>query len=567
MKWDLKNENGEQLPPRKFGNKTQLDFVNETINAFDKGHRIVLLEGACGIGKSAIAMNIIAHYGKGIITVPLINLQKQYFDNYNKKMSVHNQNIGFIMGRNNFKCVYGYNEKNRLCTKKLELDETRLEVAGQCPGYSPRLPLSDNLLQDYKRYPYKTGDNIMMALYMSKNPCRYYKQFISYNNADIIILNDIMWLIETSMNRKPIVDIEVFDEADHFLDKLSTEIVITEKILTNLPTYGLESLKQIKEDILYEFRKIRYPYKRIDIRRFLNGYIQYLYKFKFGDEVPTDYNLATKFDNLIHFIKYWDKVFLDTTFGKNKLEEIKLGLAYPDIILKSLLDNSANKILMMTGTPQNIKVLKELYGIEPYIIKTNTKVNGNVEFCKTRTIKITNGTWNNHNTQSKYHILMNNIIIKASKKNEKILIQTMAKKYINFISGDKILFDGYNKCGKNSIELNNWIENTDKNILISTRVSRGVDLKDDLCRHIIIAKCPFPYFMSPNIQSLKSRFDNTMFNIIYNDITRRILLQQLSRASRHDKDWVKIWTPDEKAMEMILDMKDMFDNFTVKDIY
>ena len=76
MKWNLyKNE--EFLKPLCFSNgKTQEDVVNEVLEAFDKGEKVIFIHGICGTGKSAICLNIAKEMGKTSVVVPGKNLQK-----------------------------------------------------------------------------------------------------------------------------------------------------------------------------------------------------------------------------------------------------------------------------------------------------------------------------------------------------------------------------------------------------------------------------------------------------------------------------------------------------------
>ena len=69
MTWSLYERNdeggifdysGDLLKPLKFSNgKTQEDIVNDTLDLINKGNRIIFIQGVCGTGKSAIALNLI----------------------------------------------------------------------------------------------------------------------------------------------------------------------------------------------------------------------------------------------------------------------------------------------------------------------------------------------------------------------------------------------------------------------------------------------------------------------------------------------------------------------------
>ena len=114
--WNLYQENNF-LKPIKFSNgKTQEDIVNETLDAIKKGKKIIFINGMCGTGKSAIALNISKNLGKTSIIVPGKNLQNQYKNDYESKKYLLKDDgeklkISVITGRSNHQCLYlKYNE-------------------------------------------------------------------------------------------------------------------------------------------------------------------------------------------------------------------------------------------------------------------------------------------------------------------------------------------------------------------------------------------------------------------------------------------------------------------------
>jgi len=104
--WSL-YEDGELLEPLKFSNgKTQEDVVKEIVDLIKSGEKVIFLRGACGTGKSAIALNIARELGRASIVVPLKSLQRQYEDDYTKKKYLIKHNgkrmkIAVITGRDN----------------------------------------------------------------------------------------------------------------------------------------------------------------------------------------------------------------------------------------------------------------------------------------------------------------------------------------------------------------------------------------------------------------------------------------------------------------------------------
>ena len=80
------NSDAEELKPIKFSNgKTQEDIVKEILDAIENGDKLIFVKGACGSGKSAIALNLARHFKKTSIVVPIKSLQEQYEKDYTKK--------------------------------------------------------------------------------------------------------------------------------------------------------------------------------------------------------------------------------------------------------------------------------------------------------------------------------------------------------------------------------------------------------------------------------------------------------------------------------------------------
>jgi len=104
--WSLFSDN-QKLEPLIFSNKkSQEDVVKEIVSLIKKGNKIIFLKGACGTGKSAIALNLARILGKTSIVVHVKSLQRQYENDYTHKKHVLKQNgekmkIAVITGREN----------------------------------------------------------------------------------------------------------------------------------------------------------------------------------------------------------------------------------------------------------------------------------------------------------------------------------------------------------------------------------------------------------------------------------------------------------------------------------
>ena len=71
-------------------------------------------------------------------------------------------------------------------------------------------------------------------------------------------------------------------------------------------------------------------------------------------------------------------------------------------------------------------------------------------------------------------------------------------------------------------------------VLVAPSMDRGVDLPDDLCRVVVIAKVPFPYLGDRQVSArLHARGGQTWYTVQ----TIRSIVQMTGRATRHKDDW------------------------------
>jgi len=127
--WNLYKKEGEEfLKPLIFSNgKSQEDIVKEVLDSIKDGCKIIFIQGMCGTGKSAIALNIAKNLGKTSIVVPGKNLQNQYKKDYEENKYILKKNgeklkISVITGRNNHKCKFLEDNINAIPVIKKEVN-------------------------------------------------------------------------------------------------------------------------------------------------------------------------------------------------------------------------------------------------------------------------------------------------------------------------------------------------------------------------------------------------------------------------------------------------------------
>lgn len=85
-------------------------------------------------------------------------------------------------------------------------------------------------------------------------------------------------------------------------------------------------------------------------------------------------------------------------------------------------------------------------------------------------------------------------------------------------------------------------------VLVAPSMERGIDLKDDECRVVIVAKVPFPNLGDRQISSrLRGRMGQTWYNVL----TIRSLVQMTGRGVRNMDDWCEIYVLDAQFIRKI----------------
>ena len=96
---------------------------------------------------------------------------------------------------------------------------------------------------------------IKFIFYQRKPGCKFYEQFNSFIDSDVLVFNSLKYKLESSMNRKPETEAEIIDECDEFLDSFSNQRMINIERLQN-------SLNQIfsehedSEEVIRKINKI-----------------------------------------------------------------------------------------------------------------------------------------------------------------------------------------------------------------------------------------------------------------------------------------------------------------------
>src|SRR4030043_2475248 len=122
-------------------------------------------------------------------------------------------------------------------------DVKRASIAPVCPYWSPVFPerfeMNGKHFENARKRSYTGLKGMKFNFYQRKEGCKFYEQFNSFIDADVIVFNSLKYKLESSMNRKPLTEVEIIDECDEFLDSFSNQRNINLDRLQNALIYAI----------------------------------------------------------------------------------------------------------------------------------------------------------------------------------------------------------------------------------------------------------------------------------------------------------------------------------------
>lgn len=639
MTWNL-YKNGEFLKPLVFSNgKTQDDVVREILKSIEDGNKIIFVDGKCGTGKSAIALNLASHLGKSSIVVPGKNLQAQYKRDYEGEKYLLKKNgeklkISVITGRNNHPCKFLENnvnaipkirreinarlndifsgvfsekkeneeedmsaanpelpcnieikEKNWLKIKKYieenkrvdtknfssVKDVKRMSVAPACPYWSPVLPEKYEIknLGEVKKRSYEGLDGMTFIQYKRKPGCPFYEQFDSYIDSDVMVFNSLKYKLETALLRKPKTEVEIIDECDEFLDSFSNERRINFDRLQNSLMHALgagEGDENMIEEIFELIKQLNndpriqnavqneeiLPLKATGVYDIIKIFV----KEEWLKSVDEESYMFEVLETSKMFAEFLDESYV--VFSKKDknffAEIVTINLAKK---FKQMLEK--NKIIvLMSGTLHSQEVLKSIFGLTDFKkVDAEVEAQGKIEIKRTgleMDCKYSNFSTEKHSRED-YLTALDKSVKEAPRPT---LVHVNA--FMDLPSEFEISeYNLKNLASRESVremqikdkrgKLTKEFKEGKREILFSTRDSRGVDFPGDECRSIVFTKYP-----NPNVQNsfwkilMKTRPQN--YWNFYKDKARREFLQKIYRGLRFKEDHIYLLSPDVRVLEM-----------------
>lgn len=611
--WSL-YKNNLKLPPLKFSNnKTQEDVVKEVVNLIKSGKKMIFLHGVCGTGKSAIALNIARVLGTASIVVPIKSLQGQYKKDYMGEMFLLKSNgeklrISMITGRanhdsvfepgvscadpflpdtipiieKNFKKLKEFYEENPFIRNKSinNINQLkRISIAPVNPYWSPIIPIKyQPNLPDAEKKTYKGLRGTDFVFYHRKRGCTYYDQYQAYFDSDVIIFNSAKYKIEVALDRKPVTEVEIIDEADEFLDSFSTQSELNLTRLRNALAYiypehagTFDIIEAINNLIKLELTNKKatgvnendiYHIKDTNIKKILNLLLQDGTLESETSLEDSDSNYVSK---AIGVAKDFED-FLDDTYLTYKDYEDNL---YANLVttnlskrLQEVLDKN-KAFVFMSGTLHSKTVLEEVFGITDYsLVEAETIPPGIIEINKTgKEFECSYKYLSSDKDKREQYLNSLSVCIEKAKRPALIHINAFSdlpseeeiKKFSlnNLLSRDELIKQQKkDKTGKLVLEFKEKLFD----LLYTTKCSRGMDFPGDSCCSVVFTKYPNPNSQGAFWKILKETHPNHFWDF-YKDKARREFLQRIYRALRSPDDHVFVLSPDSRVLDAVRDLQ------------
>jgi len=452
-------------------------------------------------------------------------------------------------------------------------DVRRISVAGACPYWCPVISsiyeLGGKSFANAKKRKYIGLKNIEFVFYQRKPGCKFYEQFHSYIDSDVIVFNSEKYKVESLLNRKPLTEVEIIDECDEFLDKFSNQKNINMDRLQN-SLNNILGADEESERTLNEIKEIVKQIKRdLRIENSINSQeiislrqtgIYDLFKILlknpgFLDWIDDESYLLDVEESAKMFEDFLEESYV--TFTK-KDEALIASIVTTNLAKRFKEMADKNKIIvLMSGTLHSEKVLKEIFGIKDFkIIEAEVQQQGQINVKRTgleMDCKYSNFS-NGKNNRKDYLIALDKCI-EISKKPILIHVQSfmdlpsksekMEFKLNNLMDREK-LKEIQTKDSKG--KLIEEFKKGNENVLFSTRATRGLDFPGEECNSIAFTKYP-----NPNVKDAFWRILNKtnpmQYWSFYKDKAKRELLQKIYRGLRFKEDKIELLSPDSRVLE------------------
>lgn len=448
-------------------------------------------------------------------------------------------------------------------------DVRRFSVAGACPYWCPVLPEMYELKGFDKKRKYMGLNNTNFVFYQGKSGCKFYEQFNSFIDSDVIVFNSLKYKLESALNRKPLTEVEIIDECDEFLDSFSNQRNISlERLQNSLARIfsmdkNTESIIENIQEIVRKMKKDEKINKSIATQEIIplkETGIYDLFKIfiksnEFLDEVDDESYLFDVEESARMFEDFLNESYVTFNKKENNLTAsvvtVNLAKRFKEMIDKNKL------IVLMSGTLHSRDVLKNIFGLNNFkVIDAETEQQGRIEIQRTgleMDCKYSN--FSNEKFSRKDYLEALDKSVETAKKPVLIHVNSFIDlpseqeikefRINNLLSREKLKeIQTNDKTG----ELVDSFKKGEMNVLFSTKCARGIDFPGEQCNSIVFTKYPNPNVKDAFWKILQKTNPQNYWEF-YKDKAKRELWQKIYRGLRFKEDHVYVLSPDSRVIE------------------
>lgn len=539
----------------------QREAIEFTLNAYNSGKKIVIIEGPTGSGKTAIGMTIANFFNSSYYVTSSKQLQDQLDEEFQDSISV-------LKGRNSYPCTL-YKRYGKILEEIMPIEELKAKIAtppscdeGFCKtSYGKAFKISGGKCKKCFTPDYRGDLEFLRSGEFSD--CPYYEKAIQTANHSKAVMNFSSFLFQTNFSKlfQEPRDLVILDEAHNaetqLLDFIS--LSISDKQLRkhglSLPIFDYPQLyaEWLEENNVTELLKLEYA------------------EAKAREDFKAENDLKSL---ILKMVKFITEVNDDTCEWVSQVTEFKDSISvtfkpvfvrkyvYPYVFSKGKL------VLMMSATILNANIICDNLGIDKadvatYRMKNRFPVKNRPIYLDT-VDKFTGGK-----------SAMDNWAPKLLQKVEEISKKYAGKRGIihthNFAIHDYIVDKCSNDLRRRLLSQKHFPskqemmaihEYSDDTIIVAPAMHEGVDLKDDLSRFQIICKVPFPNCFE-DLQ-LKRRVE--LDRMFYVWLVALKLVQSYGRSIRSETDYADTYILDGSIHKFMTDAKNILPSWFIEAI-
>jgi Rad3-related DNA helicase len=500
----------------------QMEVIEDILQAFSRGKKVVFLEAPTGSGKSAIAYTVARHFKKSFYLTSTKILQSQLIQDFGKISKMET-----LKGRNSYNCKYWPVAVKLVAKGKLDIRQSLIRQLA-------RPDFNFNCNVGYcKTVAKKTARGECRDKRDPRRYCDYWKQVEAALASDICVMNFDSFLYQTAYSSVFKDHTRTFlcaDECHNVENKLLDFVSLT------ISDRDLNIFLEEKADaeVYADY------FGKIDLARKIS---MALHVAREKDDIRKAERLENLQSRLAMFMNELDdNQWVCNYQKKHRYRVIEIKPLFVRKFAKRLIFSKANHILMMSATILSSQTMIDALGLKrdevaavqmpSYFPVENRPIF--LEPC---------GSLSYKNKQKTFPVLVKTVDKICSKHHDKKgIIHTH-----NFEIADLLI----ERC-KNSKrflfqrdfdskeEMLRYHGKQSNSVIVAPAMHEGLDLANDLSRFQILCKIPYPN--QNNNPQLKERVKLSWNYYVW--LTALKFVQSYGRSIRHDEDWAHTYIVD-----------------------